>query len=147
MADIHVNGRTYPLVSINEFTLDEARVYTGYTKLGLDQAGDLEGFNPDVIAALIHVSVARGEPDATAAEIRRTVGQIPVASIHQVFQDISEEVPDDGADPLSAARNSNGSGGGSSTSSESGPDDVTQVFTGGRGLDTGATWPQVTSAR
>ena len=145
MADIHVNGRTYPLVSLDELTLNEAMVVYDYTKLSLDQIPDLEGFHPGLIAALIHVAVARGEPRETARQIRETVGQIHVSDLEKVFEDISEEVPD--GDPPSAARKSNGSGGGSSTSSEQGPDDVTQVFTGSRGSDTGATWPQTTSAR
>ena len=143
MADIHVNGRTYPLVSLDELTLNEAMVVYDYTKLSLDQIPDLEGFHPGLIAALIHVAVQRGEPRETARQIRETVGNIPVSSLEQVFMDISEEVPDD-VDPPQAVRQSNGSGGGSSTSSVSGPDDVTQVSIGSPGLDTGATWPQKT---
>lgn len=145
MADIHVNGRTYPLVSLDELTLDEAMVVYDYTKLSLDQIPDLEGFHPGLVAALIHVAVARGEPRETGRQIRQTVGQIPVASLEQVFMDISEEVPDD-VDPPSAARPSNGSGGGSSTSSAPGPDDITQVSTGNPGSVTGVTWPRATSA-
>src|SRR5439155_15399464 len=113
LADIHVNGRHYPLVSIDEFTLDEAMVVYDYTKLSLDQIPDLEGFHPGLIAALIHVAVARGEPRETARQIRQTVGQIPVASLEQVFMDISEEVGD--GDPPPAAGPSNGSGAASST--------------------------------
>lgn len=143
MADIHVNGRTYPLVSLDELTLNEAMVVYDYTKLSLDQIPDLEGFHPGLIAALIHVAVQRGEPRETARQIRETVGNIHVSSLEQVFMDISEEVPDD-VDPPQAVRQSNGSGGGSSTSSVSGPDDVTQVSIGSPGLDTGATWPQKT---
>jgi hypothetical protein len=143
MADIHVNGRTYPLVSLDELTLDEAMVVYDYTKLSLDQIPDLEGFHPGLIAALIHVAVQRGEPRETARQIRQTVGAIPVASLEQVFMDISEEVPDD-VDPPPAAKPTNGSGGGSSTSSEPAPDDVTLVSTGSPGSDTGATWPRQT---
>jgi hypothetical protein len=145
MADIHVNGRTYPLISLDELTLDEAMVVYDYTKLSLDQIPDLEGFHPGLIAALIHVAVARGEPKETGRQIRQTVGAIPVSSLEQVFMDISEEVPDD-VDPPVGAKLSNGSGAASSTSSGTGPDDITQVFTGSRGSDTGATWPHTTSA-
>ena len=146
MADIHVNGRHYPLVSIDELTLDEAMVVYDYTKMSLDQIPDLEGFHPGLIAALIHVAVARGEPRETGRQIRQTVGQIPVASLEEVFMDISEEVEVGDADPPAAAGTSNGSGGGSSTSSAPAPDDTTQVFTGSRGSDTGATWPRTISA-
>src|SRR5207247_10148100 len=92
-----------------------------YTKMSLDQIPDLEGFHPGLIAALIHVAVARGEPRETARQIRQTVGQIPVASLEQVFMDISEEVGDDGDHPP-AAGPSSGSGAASSTSSAQDPD-------------------------
>src|SRR3954463_12599164 len=113
MADIHVNGRHYPLVSIDELTLDEAMVVYDYTKMSLDQIPDLEGFHPGLIAALIHIAVARGEPRETGRQIRQTVGAIPVSSLEEVFMDI--EVGD--GDPPAAAGTSNGSGGGSPTSS------------------------------
>jgi len=145
MADIHVNGRTYPLVSIDELTLDEAMVVYDYTKMSLDQIPDLEGFHPGLVAALIHVAVQRGEPRETARQVRQVVGAIPVASLEQVFMDISEEVAD--VDPPAAASPSNGSGGGSSTSSVPDPDATTQVFTGSPASDTGSTWPRTTSAR
>jgi hypothetical protein len=145
VADIHVNGRTYPLVSLDGLTLDEAMVVYDYTKMSLDQIPDLDGFHPGLIAALIHVSVQRGEPRETARQIRAAVGAIPVASLEQVFMDISEEVPDD-VDPPPAARPSNGSGGGSSTSSGPDPDDITQASTGNPGSVTGVTWLPATSA-
>ena len=146
MADIHVNGRTYPLVSLDELTLNEAMVVYDYTKMSLDEIPDLEGFHPGLIAALIHVAVQRGEPRETARQIRDTVGAIPVASLEQVFMDISEEVPDD-VDPPRLPEQSNGSGGGSSTSSEPDPDDATPLFTGSPGSVTGVTWPHATSGR
>ena len=144
MADIHVNGRTYPLVSLDELTLAEAMVVYDYTKLSLDQIPDLDGFHPGVIAALIHVAVQRGEPRETGRQIRQVVGQIQVSQLEQVFEDISVEVPDE--DPLPAAGPSNGSGGGSPTSTDTDPEPITQVFTGSHGWDTGATWPPTTSA-
>jgi len=136
VADIHVNGRTYPLVSLDELTLDEAMVFYDYTKMSLDEIPDLEGFHPGVVAALIHVAVARGEPRETGRQIRQAVGKIPMSSLEQVFMDISEEAGD--VDPPPASR-TNGSGGGSSTSSDTAPDDTTQVSTGSPGWATGAT--------
>src|SRR3954463_10280446 len=83
MADIHVNGRHYPLVSIDELTLDEAMVVYDYTKMSLDQIPDLEGFHPGLIAALIHIAVARCEPRETGRQIRTTVGTTPVSSLEE----------------------------------------------------------------
>lgn len=145
MADIHVNGRAYPLISLDELTLNEAMVVYEYTKLSLDQIPDLEGFHPGVIAALIHVAVARGEPRETGRQIRQTVGQIPVASLEQVFGEISEERGVDDDPNPTAAQTSNGSGAASSTSSASEPEANDQVSTGIPGSDTGVIWPQATS--
>src|SRR4051812_47187331 len=147
MADIHVNGRAYPLVSIDELTLDEAMVVYDYTKMSLDQIPDLVGFHPGLIAALIHVAVARGEPRETARQIRQTVGAIPVSSLEEVFMDISEEVDDKANDGNpTVARTSNGSGAASSTSSPPAPDDTAPVFTGSPDSDTGVISPRLTSA-
>jgi len=110
--------------------LAEAMVVFDYTKMGLDEIAEVEGFNPGVIAALIHVSVARGEPGETDRQIRAVVGAIPVARLNEVFMDVSVEVPDEV--PLPAAT-SNGSGGGSSTSSAPPQAPSTQPATGSRG--------------
>jgi hypothetical protein len=141
--DIHVNGRDYPLVSIDQLTLDEAMVVWDYTRMSLDQIPDLEGFHPGLIAALIHIAVQRGEPRETAREIRQVVGKIPVADLEGVFMDISEEVPD--VDPSTGAEPSNGSGAASPTFSATAQDPTTPRSTGSRGSDTGATYARETS--
>jgi len=130
MAEINVNGRTYPLVTIDELTLAEAMVVWDYTKMGLDEIADIEGFYPGVIAALIHVSVARGEPGENDRQIRAVVGAIPVAQLNEVFMDVSVEVPDE--IPLPDATN-NGSGDGSSTSSVQPPAPSIPPVSGSRG--------------
>ena len=143
MAEIHVNGRTYQLISLDELTLAEAMVVWDYTRMGLDQIADVEGFNPGVIAALIHVSVARAEPDQNDKQIRAVIGAIPVAKLNEVFMDVSVEVPDEVPLPDATA---NGSGDGSSTSSVPPPAPSAQPATGSRGSDTGATYSRETWA-
>jgi len=130
MAEIQVNGRTYPLVTIDELTLAEAMVVWDYTRMGLDEIADIEGFYPGVIAALIHVSVARGEPDENDRQIRQVVGAIPVAKLNEVFMDVSVEVPDEVPLPDNT---SNGSGDGSPTSSVPALAPSTRPVTGSRG--------------
>jgi hypothetical protein len=142
MAEINVNGRTYQLATLDELTLAEAMIVWDYTKMGLDQIADVEGFNPGVIAALIHVSVARAEPGETSRQIRAVVGAIPVAKLNDVFVDVSVEVPDDV--PLPDATVS-GSGGGSSTSLAPPPAPSIPPATGSRGSPTGVTFDRRTS--
>ena len=143
MADIQVNGRTYPLVTLDELTLAEAMTVWDYTKMGLDQIADVEGFNPGVIAALIHVSVARGEPTESDRQIRQVVGAIPVAKLNDVFLEVSVEVPDQ--IPLPDAT-SNGSGDASQPSSVQPPAPSIPPVSGSRGSATGATFDRKTSA-
>jgi hypothetical protein len=140
MAEIHLNGRDYQLVTVDQLTLDEAITLWDYTRMGLDEIADLEGFHPGVIAALIHVSVQRGEPQVPAREIRRTVGGIQVADLEAVFMDASEEVeqvpPTSAAGPSSP---SDGSGGDSDQSSGPVPADSPPGSSGSPGSATGAT--------
>jgi hypothetical protein len=143
MADIQVNGRTYRLVAFDEYTLNEAMVFWDYTKMSQAEISEVEGFNPAVIAAMIHIAVARGEPGETERSIRTAVGQIPVAKLNEVFMDVSVEAPGDV--PLPDATR-NGSGDGSSTSSVQPPAPSTQPATGSRGSATGATFGRRTWA-
>jgi hypothetical protein len=153
MAQIHVNGSSYELVTLGELTLDEAITVYEYAKVTLDQIPDMEGFHPGITAALIHISVARGEPGETQKTIRRTVGAIPVVDLQKVFADISVDTEDaelpppqgPGAPPSSGG-SSNGSGAASSTPGEPAPDSTEDSGTGGPGSDTGATSDPVTSA-
>jgi hypothetical protein len=140
MAEIHLNGRDYPLVTLDQLTLDEAIVLYSWCNMGIDEIADLEGFHPGVIAALIHISVQRGEPDGPARQIREAVGGIHVADLEQVFMDASEEVEE--VPPLSAAgpsSPSDGSGGDSGRSSGPAPVDSPPGSSGSPGSATGAT--------
>ena len=137
MAEVCVNGRLYQLVPSDQLTLDEAMVIYDYTKLSLDELPD-EGFHPGLIAALLHIAVARGEPDQSARSIRQVIGQIPIASLETVFMEISEEV-DEQDPPPPAGSPSNGSGAASSTSGEPPLALTPAAPTGSRGSATGAT--------
>jgi hypothetical protein len=147
MAQITVNGRPYELVTLDDLTLDEAIVVWDYSKMSLDQIPDLEGFHPGVVAALIHIAVARGEPGETAKAIRQAVGRIKVDELQAIFADLSVEVeelpPPDAPEPTST---SSGSGEVSSTTSEPHPEPSPANGSGSRGSDTGATSDPVTSA-
>ena len=92
---IHVNGREYQLVSVDDLTLDEAVVFQESSKLSLDQIPELEGFHAGLIRGLILVSVIRGEPDEPEASIKRAVGKLRVSELDKVFTEISVEVDDE----------------------------------------------------
>jgi len=143
MAEIQVNGRTYKLVGFDEYTLNEAMVFWEYTKMSQAEIADLDGFNPAVIAAMIHIAVARGEPGETERSIRAAVGAIPVSKLNEVFMEVSVEVPDDLPLPDATA---NGSGEGSSTSSVPPPAPSTPPASGSPGSATGATYDRQTWA-
>lgn len=140
MAQITVNARTYELVTLDDLTLDEAMVVWDYTKLSIDQVPDIEGFHPGLIKALLHISVARGEPGESARAIRDAVGAIKVAELNSVFIEISEEtseLPPPSGPPATAPPN--GSGVASSNTGGQVPEPAGPNGTGGPGSDTGAT--------
>jgi hypothetical protein len=140
MAQIIVNGKPYELVNLNDLTLDEAIVVWDYAKVSLDQIPDLDGFHPGVVAALIHVAVARAEPGETQKSIRGVVGKIKVSELEQVFADISEEVeelpPPSGPD---ASSPSSDSGEGSSPTGEPAPAATEANGSGSPSSGTGST--------
>ena len=142
MAEITVNGRTYELVPLNELTLDEAIVVWEYSKLSLDQIADLEGFHPGVVAALIHIAVARAETGETSKTIRKTVGRIKVADLEAIFTDISEEVEElPPPEEPDASSPTSGSGETSPPTGAPAPAHIPANGSGSRGSGTGATSP------
>jgi hypothetical protein len=92
MPVITFNGKPYELVTLDDVTIDEAIIVWDYAHVSLDQIPDLEGMHPGVVKALIHIAVARGEPNETAKTIREMVGRLKMTELQDVFQDISEEV-------------------------------------------------------
>lgn len=155
MAQIHFNGRDYDLVTLDQFTMDEDLVLWDYAHISADQVSEMEGFHPGVICALIHVSVARGEPDEKPRTIRKMVGGMPRSELETVFAGISEETEqeDERLPPPSApdgkpdANASNSiSGEGSLPTGAQPPAPGPAAGTGSRGLATGATSDLATSA-
>lgn len=145
---ITVNARTYDLVPLDEVTLDEAIVVWEYAKLSLDQIPDLEGFHPGVIAALIHIAIARVENEP-AKTIRQVVGKIKVSELEKIFEDISEEV-EQLPPPEEHGYNSSGSSGSGETSStigEPGLEHIARNGSGNPGSAIGAISDQETSVR
>lgn len=145
---ITVNGRSYALVRLDELTLDEAIIVWEYSRLSLDQIADLDGFHPGITAALIHIAVARGEPDEPFKTIRKTVGALPMAELESVFEGISEEVDDTVPPPIApnADEPSKGFGADSSVTGGPAPGLNGQNSSGGRGSATGAISDPATSA-
>lgn len=137
MAQITVNARSYELVTLDDLTLDEAMVLWDYTRMNLDEVAEVEGFHAGVTKALIHISVARGEPGETSRTIGQTVGQIKLRELNSVFTEISEEV--DERPPPAPASSSSGSGAGSSSTGEPPPAANGPNGSGSPGWATGAT--------
>jgi len=130
MADrphINYGGREYDLVMLDQFTINEAIVLWNYAQLSLADIPDLEGFHPGVIAAIIHVSIARVEVDQSEKSIRKAVGAIPIADLEAMFVAVSEEV--DELPPSNGSAGSNGSSEPTGTSGASGGPDTAPTLT------------------
>ena len=144
MAQITVNGRQYELVPLDDLTLDEAMVVWDYTRMSLDQVPEIEGFHPGLIKALLHISVARGEPGESSRAIKEAVGAIKVAELNSVFMEISEEIPDPPPAPAPPSP-PGGSGAASSSTGAPVPELSAPNGSGSPGSATGATSVPVTS--
>jgi hypothetical protein len=94
MAKLKFGGEEYDYVEFGTLTLDEALVLHEYSGLTLDQVQDA-GFHPGLIGALIHISVARGNPDIRKQDLRKKVG----ADLEQVFEDVAVDEEEDDARP------------------------------------------------
>ena len=68
-----IDGKEYPIAGIETFNLDEAMVMYQYTGMTLDQVIDVEGMHPGMVAALLHVGMAREDPTAKAKDIEKAV--------------------------------------------------------------------------
>ena len=94
-----INGRDYDIPGIDTFNLDEAMVLYHYSKLTLDQVADLEGVHPGVVAALLHVGIARAEPDARLKDIEKVVRAV---SVMELIEKMEAATDDDAVDPPAA---------------------------------------------
>lgn len=149
MPRINVNGREYDLVTYDDFTLDEAIIVERYTDKTLDQALPRPGEAPSVglVKALIHISVARAEPDENDRSIGQAVGRIKYIDLQNVILDTSEveDVPPPVA-PVSSSSSAD-SGADSSPTGAPHPASTGEPGTGSPGSDTGATSvPRISAA-
>jgi hypothetical protein len=101
VAKLKFGGEEYDYVEFGTLTIDEALVLHEYSGLTLDEVGDA-GFHPGLIGALIHISVARGNPDIRQQDLRKLVGKLRMADLEQVFEDVAvEDEADDARPPAS----------------------------------------------
>lgn len=87
MATFRVNGKDLELPDTGTLTLDESIVVYSYSGLTLDQLGDLEGLHPGLLAGLLHVGVARANPDQKAKDIEKAVRGLNLVELIQSVQD------------------------------------------------------------
>jgi hypothetical protein len=73
MADFKVNGKEIDLPDMGTFSIDEAIVLYEYSGMTLDQAEEIEGLHPGIIGGLVHIAIARAEPERKAKEIEKAV--------------------------------------------------------------------------
>ena len=110
MAKLKFGGEEYEYVELTTLTLDEALVLHQYSGLTLDEVPDA-GFHPGVIMALIHISVARGNPRIKYKDLREAVGQTTYQELNDIFEDVATETEEkEEADrpPASAAPSGDG---------------------------------------
>lgn len=92
MALFRANGEDLDLPDVTTLTLDEAIVLFNYSGLTLDQLEDLEGMHPGVLGGLVHVAVARANPDMRAKDVEKAVRKLNLAELIASFADDAEEV-------------------------------------------------------
>lgn len=141
MADIHWNGRDYPLVPIDQVTIDEAILIERYSGVTMDRIPEMDNVTLGVVKALIHISVARVEVDESEVSIGKAVGRTPYLDLQKILLAVSEEVDDESVPPPNATSSdasSTGSGGSSEPTGEPAPDSSPENGTGSRGSATGA---------
>lgn len=105
-----INGQEHEIPSIDTFTMGEAIILHDYSKLTLDQLVDMDGVPAGVIAAQLHVALARANPSTKAKEIKEMVESVNLmellASYETGEEDSDADVPP--AEPLPSEPDSSG---------------------------------------
>lgn len=156
MATINFLGVEYPYADLSDITIGEGILLKEYSDLNIDQVEDA-GFHAGVIAAIIHISVLRKNPDFPPKTLREKILKLPMAQLEQVFQDISVEKEDEerppgsaspsGSPPATSSENETGTSEpstGSSGSNGSGNSDSVQKPTGSHSSEPTSASDQVT---
>jgi hypothetical protein len=101
VATIKFGGEDYEYVDLSTITLDEAMLLHEYSGLTVDKLEDA-GFHPGLVAALIHITVARGNPQIRKQDLRAKIGKLPMSELEQVFEDVAvDDEADDARPPAS----------------------------------------------
>ena len=85
---IRFMGKTYPLVSVTDFTVDENLVLWHWAQIGPDQIPELAGVHVGVLAAIIEVSVAREDPRIQTRQLRQEIGKLKQTDLEEVLADL-----------------------------------------------------------
>lgn len=112
MKIFRANGEDLELPEVSTVDLDEAIVLYNYSGLTLDQLEDLEGLHPGVLAGLVHIAVARANPDMKAKDIEKAVRKLNLADLLASVKDEKEKEPE--PDLLKHSNKSSGGNGASS---------------------------------
>jgi hypothetical protein len=91
---IEVEGTPYVLPALDTFDLDEAMVMYRYSSLTFDQIFELEGLHPGVVAALLHVAIARSDPALKEREVKEMVLRVNMMSVLEQLAMIADSLPD-----------------------------------------------------
>jgi hypothetical protein len=102
MAKVKINNEEYEFVGVDTITLDDAIILYEYSGLTLDQIYEFEGHvHPGLIAAILHVSIARAKPELKKREVREFVGRLELSAFEEMFKDFDETVEEDARPPES----------------------------------------------
>ena len=83
-----IDGSEYPLPEMATVTLDEAITIYNYSSLTIDQLEDVEGLHPGVIAALMHISIARQDPSLKPSAVKKLVQN---SNLFDVLKNLEEQ--------------------------------------------------------
>lgn len=145
---LRVNGEDVSLPDVLSLNLDEGIVLYDYSGMGVDQVETMNGLNPHVVKALIHIAIQRKQPDLSYSECREVAGSV-------TFQQLAKALGIEGDVRPPARANSdagessgsteNGSGSAGVTKDSASPDGADQQTSGTSDSDT-ATSPSIRSA-
>jgi hypothetical protein len=155
MVQIMVGEDPYALPALDTLDIDETIVFYDYTGMTFDQAFEIEGLNPKVIKALLHIAVQRKNPDLRNKDVGEMVGLVNIMGVLEQLATAVEEEPNptkDGVQPAGgdSKRNSDestdSSGANGNDASEPSPEKLTPVSTGHQGWPTATDSDPTTSA-
>jgi hypothetical protein len=147
MADIMVGEDPYTLPALDTFDIDETIVFYDYTGLTFDQAFEVEGLNPKVVKALLHVAFQRKNPDLRDKDIEEIVGRVNMMAVLEQLAEAANPTTAEAPDSSKSSSESTDSSGlnGSGDSAHS-PEKSTPASTGAPDSETDSDSVPATSA-